>query len=80
MTDGCKSYKEWTDCGWEYDCDYEYSGGINCEDCIFGCCGGIQDPRINPYGECEVCGVELLKVELEFHDGQLMCGDCWDKY
>lgn len=31
----------------EFECDYEFSGAINCEDCIFGL--GTLDPRID-YG------------------------------
>ncbi|MDD4931815.1 MAG: hypothetical protein PHG66_06770 [Candidatus Colwellbacteria bacterium] len=47
--EGCLGHK--ISCGtWgdDYDCDYEFAGRISCEDCIFGYCGGTEDPRINP--------------------------------
>ncbi len=47
--EGCKGHTldlgSW---GVDYDCDYEFAGAVNCEDCIFGACGGTKDPRINP--------------------------------
>ena len=42
---GCRGY--WTpDTGWgrEYECGYGTS--INCEDCIYGACGGKLDPEV----------------------------------
>jgi hypothetical protein len=47
--EGCKGYSYWTDNGTEYDCEYEFSGDIDCGDCIFNIYGGTQDPRINNY-------------------------------
>ena len=79
MADACKGYSYNTPDGMEYDCDYEYSGGITCDDCIFGCCGGTQDPRIKPNpGKCEICGDYYDEEDLQMHDGQYMCSDCWD--
>lgn len=37
----CAGYKSWTDCGYEYDC--EYGGEVDCDDCICGV--GSLDPR-----------------------------------
>ena len=36
----CGGYKTWTDCGYEYDC--EYGAEFPCEDCILT--GGIMSP------------------------------------
>ena len=36
----CKGYKYWTDCGYEYDC--EYNTDLPCEDCKYGM--GRKDP------------------------------------
>ncbi len=44
--EGCLSYSTNTSDGLDHDCEYEFSGEISCEDCIFGCCGGELDPRI----------------------------------
>jgi len=41
---GCKGYKSWTDCGYEYDCDYEFAGEITCEECMHCSYGGSMDP------------------------------------
>lgn len=38
---GCKGYKTWTDCGYEYDCGY--STIISCEECIYA--GGRKNPE-----------------------------------
>jgi hypothetical protein len=45
VRDGCAGYKTWTDCGWEYDCEYEFAGDIDCNLCLFGGHGGYLDPR-----------------------------------
>lgn len=45
--DGCAGYKTWTDYGWEYDCEYEFAGDVDCYECIFGNHGGNQDPRVS---------------------------------
>ena len=45
--DGCEGYYDNTPYGTEFDCDYEFSGDISCEDCMFGPCEGTKDPRIN---------------------------------
>jgi len=37
----CGENKSWTDCGYEYDCDYGFDE--SCENCV--CCGGDCDPR-----------------------------------
>ena len=29
----CGGYKTWTDCGYEYDCEYETD--FPCDDCVF---------------------------------------------
>ncbi len=39
---GCKGYKYWTDCGYEYDCGYE-GHILPCEECKYG--GGRKDPE-----------------------------------
>jgi hypothetical protein len=39
----CAGYKTWTDCGYEYDC--EYKTDVGCIDCV--CTGGEFDPRYN---------------------------------
>lgn len=31
--------------GYDYECDYEFSGDVDCGDCIFGGWGGKRDPR-----------------------------------
>jgi hypothetical protein len=64
--DKCAGYKSWTDCGWEYDCNYEFAGDIDCGNCIFGGHGGNEDPRINP----EFKGIRLLfeKIKLLFEN------------
>ena len=36
----CREYKTWTDCGYEYDC--EYQAEFPCEDCILT--GGSMSP------------------------------------
>jgi hypothetical protein len=46
--DGCEGYSYNTPDGIEHDCDYEFSGGINCGSCIFGPHGGTEDPRVDP--------------------------------
>lgn len=46
--DGCKGYSTRTEAGTEYDCEYEFSGEVACEDCIFGPYEGKIDPRKNP--------------------------------
>jgi hypothetical protein len=46
--DGCKGYSTFNGESTEYDCDYEFAGDINCEDCIFGPCEGTRDPRVDP--------------------------------
>jgi hypothetical protein len=33
----------------DYDCDYEFSGEIDCGDCVFGANNGKKDPRISHY-------------------------------
>lgn len=47
--EGCKGYCTSTPDGNEYGCEYEYSGEISCDDCIFGKYDGEKDPRMNPY-------------------------------
>ena len=37
----CAGSKSWTECGYEYDC--EYGGECGCSDCV--CSGGQFDPR-----------------------------------
>lgn len=44
--------------GYDFECEYEFSGYISCEDCIFGPYArfgaeGLIDPRINPEEEEE---------------------------
>jgi len=39
----CLGYTEWTDYGYEFDCEYSKAGEISCEDCI--CNSGKYDPR-----------------------------------
>ena len=53
MDDKCLGFRTETSCGTEFDCEYEYSGGISCEDCMFGPYGGTLDPRKDPYEEEE---------------------------
>ena len=43
--DGCKGYSEVTQDGTEYECGYEFADV--CDDCLFGGCGGTNDPRID---------------------------------
>ncbi len=46
-TEGCKGYRFGNPSdGYDFDCEYEFSGEISCEDCIFGSCGGDLDPRV----------------------------------
>ena len=40
---GCLGHWSYSPDGNEYDCDYEFA--CNCEDCVFGACGGKYDPR-----------------------------------
>lgn len=40
---GCKGYKYWTDCGYEYDCGYGTT--ITCEECKYCDAGGRKDPE-----------------------------------
>lgn len=52
MTEQCKGYKIGNPLdGYDYDCEYPYSGEIDCRDCIFGSCEGTIDPRIKPCNE-----------------------------
>ena len=54
VIEGCKSYTRGNPIdGMDYDCEYEFSGQIDCEDCIFGSCGGQKDPREKPKEEEE---------------------------
>lgn len=46
-------FKTETSDGVEHDCEYEFSEGISCENCIFGSHNGTQDPRIDPDAEEE---------------------------
>ena len=47
----CRGHRVvYADC-YEYECEYEYSGDIDCGDCLFGSWGGTLDPRVNPYSE-----------------------------
>jgi DNA helicase-2/ATP-dependent DNA helicase PcrA len=62
MNDGCKGYSTSTLDGVEHDCEYEYSGYVDCSDCIFGSWGGTTDPRIDPYKEDEL---EEYEMELD---------------
>lgn len=39
----CKGYYYFTDCGYEFDCDYNTE--LLCEDCKYGACGGRKDPE-----------------------------------
>lgn len=49
---GCKGYRaDYGSWGYDYDCEYEFAGEINCEDCIFGPYGGTKDPRISTWEE-----------------------------
>ena len=42
---GCRGY--WTlDTGWGRDYECGYGTSINCEDCIYGACGGKLDPEV----------------------------------
>lgn len=41
---GCLGYKYWTDCGWEYDCEYPTT--LTCDECKYGC------GRKNPEAKC----------------------------
>lgn len=44
--DGCLSYLSGNpSSGYDYDCEYPYSGEITCDDCMFGGHGGKLDPR-----------------------------------
>ena len=43
--EGCLGHWIYSTDGNEYDCDYEFAGEANCEDCLFGACGGTFDPR-----------------------------------
>jgi hypothetical protein len=49
----CKGYKTWTDCGYEYDC--EYGSILSCEECKYG--HGRKDPEAR-------CNVSHFKVLL----------------
>lgn len=40
---GCKGYKTWTDCGYEYECGYNTI--ISCEECKYCNAGGRKDPE-----------------------------------
>jgi hypothetical protein len=40
---GCKGFKYWTDCGYEYDC--EYNTIISCDECKYNGFGGRKDPE-----------------------------------
>ena len=44
--DGCKGYSSFNGEYTEYECEYEFAGDVTCDDCIFGSCGGNQDPRV----------------------------------
>jgi hypothetical protein len=48
----CLGYKYWTDCGYEYDCEYE--SDILCEDCIFVVASESGDKRKGkkPWAKC----------------------------
>ena len=39
----CMLYESNTTDGREYDCEYEYSGSVDCDNCIVN--GGSLDPR-----------------------------------
>ena len=47
--EGCKGYSEFNGEGTDYECEYEFSGEVTCDECIFGSCGGKFDPRIDPH-------------------------------
>lgn len=56
---GCLGYRTGNPSdGYDYDCEYEHSGSISCEDCIFGPYArfgteGLLDPRIEKREEGE---------------------------
>jgi hypothetical protein len=39
----CAGYQTAGPDGGDYDCDYEFAGEIDCDQCV--CCGGAYDPR-----------------------------------
>ncbi len=53
MDDKCLGYRIETWDGTEFDCEYECSGYVFCQDCMFGPYGGSADPRKNPYEDEE---------------------------
>ena len=48
----CLSYKTWTDCGYEHDCEYEPD--FSCEDCVFVVAHETGDKRRGkrPWAKC----------------------------
>lgn len=51
--DRCLGYSSFNGESTEYDCDHEFAGSINCEDCIYGPYDGKVDPRVDPDEEEE---------------------------
>jgi len=57
MDEGCLGFSEFNGESTEYDCEYEFSGEVDCGSCIFNhnipleC--RTQDPRLDPYAEEE---------------------------
>lgn len=45
---GCLGYSTFNGESTEYECGYEFAGDIDCEDCMFGSCGGMMDPSVDP--------------------------------
>ena len=54
---GCLGFSEFNGESVEYDCEYEFSGEVDCGSCIFNHNLPIecrkQDPRVDPYAEEE---------------------------
>ena len=48
----CKGFKEWTDCGYEYDCGYATT--LDCDQCKYGL--GRKDPEAKCNMESDYVG------------------------
>jgi hypothetical protein len=65
----CKGYKYWTDCGYEFDCEYPHAT-FSCEGCIIN--GGNLSPmtgkpfrgNIAKYNKCAKKVWETQKIDI----------------
>jgi len=74
---GCAGHKiDYGSDGYEYECDYEFSGDVDCGDCIFGDLDGTLDPR-NPQNYDAELAYRLGLLRYIFTDTKLVKALIW---